>query len=160
MWKFITSLQVFSTWPFSTENSIISSIEMAWKTDVEVQLCYYYITSFSWNYQHETKMRQKFGCFSYSVACLWWVCGYRLKHVSGTDNSFTSSGMSCRVSSFTFDTPSVLLFPDACSKEALIPTCSLRSELADTLVASRPEDAFIDLIANSILGVTMLSIAV
>ena len=58
--------------------------------------------------------------------------------------------MSCRVSSFTIDTPSVLSFPDAFSKEASIPTCSLRSEPADALVASRPEDAFIDLIANSI----------
>ena len=66
--------------------------------------------------------------------------------------------MSCRVSPFTFDTPSVLLFSDAFSKEALIPTCSLRSEFALTLVASRPEDAFIDLIAISIFGVTMLSI--
>ena len=94
------------------------------------------------------------------VWLLWWVCGCRLKRVSGTDNSLTSSEMSCRVSSFTFDKPSVLSFPDAFSKEALIPTCSLLSELADTLVASRPEDAFIDLIANSFLGVTTLSIAV
>ena len=46
-----------------------------------------------------------------------------------------------RVSSFTIDTPSVLLFPDAFPKEALIPTCSLRSEPADTLVASRTADA-------------------
>ena len=68
--------------------------------------------------------------------------------------------MFCRVSSFTFDTPNVLLFPDAFSKEVLIPTCSLRSEFADTLVASRPEDAFIDLIASSILGATIFSIAV
>ena len=37
--------------------------------------------------------------------------------------------------------------------------CSPRSELAMTLVASRPEDAFINLIANSILGATILSIA-
>ena len=68
--------------------------------------------------------------------------------------------MLCRDSSFTFDTPSVLLFPDAFSKEILIPTCSLRSEFADTLVAYRPEDAIIDLIAYSILAPTMLSIAV
>ena len=68
--------------------------------------------------------------------------------------------MLCRVSSFTFDTSSVSLFLDALSKEALIPTRSLRSKFADTLVTSRPEDAFIDLIANSILGVTMLSMAV
>ena len=51
------------------------------------------------------------------------------------------------------------LFSDAFSKEALIPTRSPRSEFAITLVTSRPEDAFIDLIANSILGATMLSIA-
>ena len=68
--------------------------------------------------------------------------------------------MLCRVSSFTFGICSVLLFPDAFSKEVLIPTCSLLSEFADTLVASRPENAFIDLIAKSILGATMLSIAV
>ena len=36
--------------------------------------------------------------------------------------------------------------------------CSQRSELAITLVAARPEDAFIDLIGNSILGVIILSI--
>ena len=67
----------------------------------------------------------------------------------------TSSGMFSRVSSFTFGTRSVLLFSDAFSKEALIPTRSPRSEFAVTLVTSRPEDAFIDLIANSILGATM-----
>ena len=65
-----------------------------------------------------------------------------------------------RVSSFTFDTCSILLFPDAFSKEALTPACSPRSEFAVTLVASCPEDAFIDLIANAILGTTMLSIAI
>ena len=59
--------------------------------------------------------------------------------------------MLCQVSSFTFDTSSVPLFLDALSKEALIPTRSLRSKFADTLVASRSEDAFIDLIASSIL---------
>ena len=58
----------------------------------------------------------------------------------------------CRVSSFTFDAPNVSLFLDAFSKEALISTRSLRSEFADTLVASRPDDAFIDLIASSNLG--------
>ena len=68
--------------------------------------------------------------------------------------------MLCRVSSFTFDTRSILLFPDEFSKEALIPTCSPSSEFAVTLVTSRPEDAFIDLIANSILGATMLTIAI
>ena len=68
--------------------------------------------------------------------------------------------MLCRVSSFTFDTCSMLLFPDAFPKEALFPTCSPRSEFAATLVTSRTDDAFIDLIANSILAATMLSIAV
>ena len=86
-------------------------------------------------------------------------CGFRSKCVSGNDNSLTSSGMFCRVSSFTFDTHSMSLFSDAFSKKALIPTHSPRSQFAVTLVTSRPEDAFIDLFANSILGATMLSIA-
>ena len=38
--------------------------------------------------------------------------------------------------------------------------CFPRSNFAVTLVASPPEDAFIDLTANSILGVLKLSIAV
>ena len=91
---------------------------------------------------------------------LWWVCVFRSKRVTEIDNSLSSSGTLCRVSSFTFDTCSILLFPDAFSKEALIPTCSPRSAFAVTLVASRPEDAFIDLIADSIFGATMLTIAV
>ena len=68
--------------------------------------------------------------------------------------------MLCRVSSCTFDTCNTLLFPDGISKEAIILTCSPLSQFAVTLVTSRPEDAFIDLIANSILGAIMLSIAV
>ena len=68
------------------------------------------------------------------------------------DRQLTSSGMLFRVSSFTLLAYSTLLFPDEFSKEALIPTCSPRSEFAETLVASRPEDAFINPIANSILG--------
>ena len=91
---------------------------------------------------------------------LWWVCVCRWKCVPEADNSLTSSGMLFRVSSFPFDTCCTLLFPDAFSKEALIPTCSLHSEFAAPLVASRPEDAFNDVIANSILGATRLSIAV
>ena len=90
---------------------------------------------------------------------LWWVCVCRSKRVSGTDNSLTSSGIIPRVSSFTLLVHSTR-FPDAFSKGVLIPTCSQRSEIAITLVASRPEDAFIDLSANSILVATMLSIAV
>ena len=65
-----------------------------------------------------------------------------------------------RISSFTFDTCSTLSFPDAFSKGAFIPKCSQHSQFAVILVASRPQDAFIDLFANSILGATMLSIAV
>ena len=98
--------------------------------------------------------------FSKNIRLVWWVCVCRSKCVSGTDNPLTSSGTLCRVSSFTFDTCRILLFPDAFSKEALIPTCSPRSEFAVTLVTSHPEDAFRDLIANSILGATTLSIAV
>ena len=87
-----------------------------------------------------------------------YVC--RSKCVSGTDNSLTSSGMLFRVSSFTFHTCSILLIPDVFSKAALIPTYSPRPESALTLVESRPEDAFIYLIANSFLGATMISTAV
>ena len=54
----------------------------------------------------------------------------------------------------------MLLFPDAFSKKAIIPTCFPSLEVAFTLVTSRSEDAFIDLIAKSILGATMLTIAV
>ena len=68
--------------------------------------------------------------------------------------------MLCRVSSFTFHTPSLLFFPDLFSEEAIFPTCSQRSEFAITLVTSHLEDAFTDLIAYSFLGATILSIAV
>ena len=78
------------------------------------------------------------------------MCVCRSKRVFGTDNSFTSSGMLCRVSSFKFDTFSTLLFPDAFSEEALIPTYSPCSEFAVTLVASRPENALIELIDSQI----------
>ena len=43
---------------------------------------------------------------------------------------------------------------------AVIPMCSPRSELPITLVASRPDDAFIDLIPNSFLRVIIITIAV
>ena len=48
---------------------------------------------------------------------MWWVCGCRSGCVSGTDNSLTSSGILCRVSSITFDTCRILMFPDAFSKK-------------------------------------------
>ena len=91
---------------------------------------------------------------------MWWVCVRRSKRDSGTDNSLTSSAMLFRVSSFTFGTLSTVLFSDALSKETIIPTSSPRSEFAVALVAFCREGAFIGLIYSSILGATMLSIAV
>ena len=61
---------------------------------------------------------------------------------------------------FQSDICKTKLFSDAFSKGAVIPICSPRSEFAVTPVASRPEGAFIDLIANSILAATVLSIAI
>ena len=46
------------------------------------------------------------------------------------------------------------------SKEVITPMRSPRSEFIVTLAASRPEDAFIHVTANSILGVMMFSMAV
>ena len=91
--------------------------------------------------------------------CSEWVIVGQTACVPRADNPFTLSWKLHRVSSFIFVTPNVSLFTDAFSREALIPVYSLRSECADTLVTSRSEDAFIDLIANSILGAIMLSIA-
>ena len=76
------------------------------------------------------------------------MCVCRPKPVSGTDNSLTSAAMLFRVSSFAFDICITFLFPDAFSKGAVIPTCSRSSEIAVTLVAFCPENAFIDLISN------------
>ena len=94
------------------------------------------------------------------VNSLWWVCGCGSKCVSLTDNSLTSSGILFRVSPFVFNACSVSFISDTFSKGAVMPMYSPCSELAMTLVASCPEDSFIDLIANSILGVIKLSIAV
>ena len=88
------------------------------------------------------------------------LCGCRWKCVSGIDNSLTSSRIWFRVSSFTFNSWIVLFFPDKFSGVSVIPMCFPRSELAITLVASRPHDAFFDLIANSTLGWIILFIAV
>ena len=80
------------------------------------------------------------------LGCLSWH-----HRVSGTDNSLTSSGILFRVSSFTFHTSSnTLLFPDAFSKKGNNPPLILTSEFGVALVASRPEDAFIDLLPISI----------
>ena len=98
--------------------------------------------------------------FTNFVRVVWWVCGCRSKCESGSDNSLTSSGFMFRVSSFAFNTWTVLFLSDKFSKRALIPMCSPHSELATTLVASHPEDAFFDLMANSILGVIIVYIAV
>ena len=91
---------------------------------------------------------------------MWSVFDYQSKRVSGTDNSLTTSAILFRVSSFTFDICNTILFSDAFSKEAVIPICSPRTEFVVTLVASCPGDVFIDLIANSILRATLLSITV
>ena len=91
---------------------------------------------------------------------LWWVCDCLSKCVIGTDNSFTSPGMFPRVSSFAFNSWNVLFLSDRFWKQAVIPTRSPRSEFAVTMAASRLEDAFIDLTANSIPGVIIISIAV
>ena len=88
------------------------------------------------------------------------MCVCRSKCAPETDNLLTSSGMLFRVSSFPFDICCTLLFPDAFSKKAILPTCSLHSKFAATLVASRQEHAFTDLIANSIIEATMLPVAV
>ena len=45
-------------------------------------------------------------------------------------------------------------------QKSVFPMCSARSDFAITLVASRPQDAFIDQFANSILGVMKLSMMV
>ena len=65
-----------------------------------------------------------------------------------------------RVSSFTFDICNSLWFQDAFSKKAVSPSCPPHSEFALTMIASRLEDAFIDLFAKSIFGTTVLSMAV
>ena len=59
-----------------------------------------------------------------------------------------------------FNTCSVLFLSHTFSKGAVIPEWFPRSEFAMTLVASRPEDAFIDLLADSISRTTILSSAV
>ena len=76
-----------------------------------------------------------------------------------TDNPPTSLGILFRVSFFVLSTYNVLFLSDSFWKGAVIPMLSPRSEFAVTLMASYPEDAFIDVVANSISGTTMLSIA-
>ena len=88
------------------------------------------------------------------------MCDCQSKCAPGTNNSLTTSGILSRVSSFVINTCSVIFLSDTFSKGAVIPMCSPRSGFVVTLVASRLEDAFIDLTANSILGVILLSIAV
>ena len=65
-----------------------------------------------------------------------------------------------RVSSFVLNTWIVLFLLDTFSAGTEILMCSPLFEFVMTLVASRPEDAFFDLITISILGVLLLSIAV
>ena len=91
---------------------------------------------------------------------LWWVWGCQSKCVLGTDNSLTLSGMFPRFSPFAFISWNVLFLSDTFSKGTVISARSPCSEIAVKLVASRPEDAFIDLTANLILGVTILTLVV
>ena len=91
---------------------------------------------------------------------LWWMCGCRSKIVPGTNSSFNLSVLLFRVSSLVLNTCGVTFFLNTFSKRAVTTMSSPRSEFAMTLVASRPENAFIDLIFNSFLGATKLSIAV
>ena len=65
-----------------------------------------------------------------------------------------------RVSSIVLNACKISFLWDTFSKGTVIPMCSPRFEIAMTLVASSPENAFFDLIASSILGVIALSIAV
>ena len=60
--------------------------------------------------------------------------------------------MLCRASSFTFEHLLYCCIQLRFQKKVISPACSLQSEFADTLAASRPEDAFTDLIANSVLS--------
>ena len=80
---------------------------------------------------------------------LWWVCGFRLKCVSENENSLPSSRILFWVLSTLFNTCSVTVFSDTFSKGGVFPGWSPHSEFTAKLVASRPEDAFFDLIANS-----------
>ena len=80
------------------------------------------------------------------------MCDCRLKLVRDTENSRPLPGILFRVSSSTFDKFTPFLFSDVFLKGAVIPINCPRSELGMTLVAICPGDAFIDLIAISILG--------
>ena len=86
-------------------------------------------------------------------AC-WSKCG------PGTKNSLTLSGILFQLSRFALTTCNMLFLSDKFSKGEVVPLCPPHSQFAMTMVAFRPEDAFFDLIANSISGVTLPSIAV
>ena len=78
------------------------------------------------------------------------------KYVFETGNSPTSSGSNPRVLSVKLSSWNVSILSKAFSKRVVIPDCSSRAELAKTRATSRADDAFIDLTANSILGVIKL----
>ena len=65
-----------------------------------------------------------------------------------------------RESSFVLNKCSVLFPSDTYSQQTEFTMCSPSSEFATKLVTTRPEDAFFDLIASSILGLFSLSIMV
>ena len=129
------------------------------KLSFHISICFF--SSFAYNFRCAVVM-VSFEIWKHDkiFSILWWVCGCRSKSVPGTANSLTSSGIIFRVSSFVFNACSVLFLSDTFSKEAVIPMRSPCSEFVMTLVAYCPEDASIDLTANSILGVLILSITI
>ena len=98
--------------------------------------------------------------FPKSLQHIWRVWGCWLRCFSGTDNSEALSGLIFRVWSFVTNACCVLSLSDTISKTAEILMCCPRAEFTTTLVLSRPDDSFFDLIAKSISGVILISTAV
>ena len=91
---------------------------------------------------------------------MWCVCDCRSFCVFVTDKSFTSPGMSHRVSWIT-STPWKVLFPShTFPEEAVTPVSSPLSDYSVILATSRLEDPFFDMTANSTHALTKLSIEV
>ena len=95
-----------------------------------------------------------------SFGLLWWVCDCRSKCVVGAMNSLTSPEIFPHVLSFAFISWNVSFPWETFLKEAMIPIGSQCFKFAVTLAASRPEDVFIDLTANSTVRVMILSTTV
>ena len=93
-------------------------------------------------------------CYSYVSVMTMWL---PVKMCSSDQKLNYLFRVTLRVSSVKFNLRSVLFLMDTFSQEAVIPACSPSSQLAVTLAASPPDDAYNDLTANSILHVIMLS---